>query len=357
MTKLPPTQADIEVTSADETDRSHADNTLASQATTFPSVHYVVSQTEDSNLENVFRHGPDSNSSYGTNPYPGVVFDNSGSNSRQVSGASQAPGTSFMTNRLGEIDSSGHQNPAVGAFASQEWVPPYGPFLDFAPQPVYEPTGELAREQIDTFEEFDNPPLRSTSSFSQSHPTVPYTATSDPSSSIDPPPLKATFAPPPPLKSVLKRKSESESASTRIFEGTKRQESVDSTTGRTRNVSFGRMSNSSVSPSGEGLPSPDLTANEPTVRSATAPGGKAKSQKPVEHAPQNHTSAKVPPGTGRSSARISGLLYKGDLSSASMLPAEKVFPIQIGSELFRLSGASISSDGLYPTYPYCSFES
>jgi hypothetical protein len=28
------------------------------------------------------------------------------------------------------------------------------------------------------------------------------------------------------------------------------------------------------------------------------------------------------------------------------LPPEKVFPIQIGSELFRLSGASISSDGL-----------
>jgi hypothetical protein len=30
---------------------------------------------------------------------------------------------------------------------------------------------------------------------------------------------------------------------------------------------------------------------------------------------------------------------------ADMLPAGKVFPIQIGSELFRLSGASLSSDG------------
>jgi hypothetical protein len=28
-----------------------------------------------------------------------------------------------------------------------------------------------------------------------------------------------------------------------------------------------------------------------------------------------------------------------------ILPAGKVFPIQIGSELFRLSGASIASDG------------
>lgn len=29
------------------------------------------------------------------------------------------------------------------------------------------------------------------------------------------------------------------------------------------------------------------------------------------------------------------------------LPHEKVFPIQIGTELFRLSGASLSSDGMY----------
>jgi hypothetical protein len=30
----------------------------------------------------------------------------------------------------------------------------------------------------------------------------------------------------------------------------------------------------------------------------------------------------------------------------TILPHEKVFPIQIGSELYRLSGASISSDGM-----------
>jgi hypothetical protein len=29
-----------------------------------------------------------------------------------------------------------------------------------------------------------------------------------------------------------------------------------------------------------------------------------------------------------------------------ILPHERVFPIQIGSELFKLSGASISSDGM-----------
>lgn len=36
-----------------------------------------------------------------------------------------------------------------------------------------------------------------------------------------------------------------------------------------------------------------------------------------------------------------------------ILPHEKVFPIQIGSELFRLSGASISSDGQYFSYMSC----
>jgi hypothetical protein len=37
----------------------------------------------------------------------------------------------------------------------------------------------------------------------------------------------------------------------------------------------------------------------------------------------------------------------------TVLPAGKVFPIQIGSELFRLSGASISSDGLYSPFKLC----
>ena len=32
----------------------------------------------------------------------------------------------------------------------------------------------------------------------------------------------------------------------------------------------------------------------------------------------------------------------------NILPHERVFPIQIGSELFKLSGASISSDGNRP---------
>jgi len=43
-----------------------------------------------------------------------------------------------------------------------------------------------------------------------------------------------------------------------------------------------------------------------------------------------------------SKRRIAGLP-----NFTTVLPAGRVFPIQIGSELFRLSGASISSDGQY----------
>lgn len=51
---------------------------------------------------------------------------------------------------------------------------------------------------------------------------------------------------------------------------------------------------------------------------------------------------------GQPAARPPGILASDqDPNPKSTLPAEKVFPIQIGSELFRLSGASIGSDGQF----------
>lgn len=57
--------------------------------------------------------------------------------------------------------------------------------------------------------------------------------------------------------------------------------------------------------------------------------------------------------SGNVSAEIPGILRdpiaagarKMNTDIPDILPHEKVFPIQIGSDLFRLSGASISSDG------------
>jgi hypothetical protein len=50
------------------------------------------------------------------------------------------------------------------------------------------------------------------------------------------------------------------------------------------------------------------------------------------------------PGILRESMVTSGRKMNTDIPD--ILPHERVFPIQIGSELFRLSGASISSDGM-----------
>lgn len=45
-------------------------------------------------------------------------------------------------------------------------------------------------------------------------------------------------------------------------------------------------------------------------------------------------------------------LHGGDVHKIpQILPRERVFPIQIGGELFKLSGASLSSDG--PSCPLC----
>jgi len=51
-----------------------------------------------------------------------------------------------------------------------------------------------------------------------------------------------------------------------------------------------------------------------------------------------------PPGILRDPAVLNARKMNTDIPH--ILPHERVFPIQIGSELFRLSGASISSDGM-----------
>lgn len=55
-----------------------------------------------------------------------------------------------------------------------------------------------------------------------------------------------------------------------------------------------------------------------------------------------------PPGILRDPAVLSARRLNTDIPEH--LPHERVFPIQIGSGLFRLSGASISSDGMYPDF-------
>ena len=72
-----------------------------------------------------------------------------------------------------------------------------------------------------------------------------------------------------------------------------------------------------------------------------APSGTASTLPPSQDEKQSTDL----PGILRDPVITQARKYNTDIPN--ILPHERVFPIQIGSELFRLSGASISSDGLY----------
>ncbi|PNS15207.1 hypothetical protein CAC42_8208 [Sphaceloma murrayae] len=104
------------------------------------------------------------------------------------------------------------------------------------------------------------------------------------------------------------------------------------------------------------VPSPDTTLRDTSIETTQGPtNGSPKSNDTAKSAglssqtiTEEHTNrAQRPPQTRvtRSEERRIIAELKG---SPFVLPARLVFPIQIGSELFRLSGASISSDA--PSY-------
>jgi len=66
--------------------------------------------------------------------------------------------------------------------------------------------------------------------------------------------------------------------------------------------------------------------------------------KKTSTAPLNAIVSTEPPGILRDDAAARARKLNTDIPN--ILPHERVFPIQIGSEMFRLSGASISSDGM-----------
>jgi hypothetical protein len=63
--------------------------------------------------------------------------------------------------------------------------------------------------------------------------------------------------------------------------------------------------------------------------------------------PVEETTVQNLPGILREPLVATAPARKMNTDIPNILPHERVFPIQIGSELFRLSGASISSDGMY----------
>lgn len=71
--------------------------------------------------------------------------------------------------------------------------------------------------------------------------------------------------------------------------------------------------------------------------------GQFSAQGSVTPTPMDEIRSTEVPGILRESSLVA---RKMNTDIPNILPHERVFPIQIGQELFRLSGASISSDGM-----------
>lgn len=315
-----------------------SDRDLASPAISISSVQYG-GQSRLPNQGNPHLLGSGA-AAYTTNPYSGAGFDALSFPANHAPLISPGHAALYTTRSPDELGTSSNQTATLGNFGSQAWVSP-SPYLSFAPQPIYEPTGELIDEHIHTFDQFDSPPSRPSSEILTAQRALQPTGTAGHLFSANSSSSKGIIAPPPPLRSALKRKADSDANSPSNSESGRRKQSVESGFAPARTVSFSRMSDSE----GDGLGSSEAVIDEPSLRSGPSRSAKPGSQKPGEQGFQGRGSVRSPLSTPKPAAKGTGILYKQKPSSPSILPPEKVFPIQIGSELFRLSGASISSDG------------
>jgi hypothetical protein len=240
--------------------------------------------------------------------------------------------------------------PIGGAsFGSQPWTGLSAPILDFAPRISYEPTGELIHETVHNFEAFDVPhdsnhqPL---STINLRHPPLSLLEGSAGISATDGASSVAASVPFGLPRSALKRKTSSVTAKSpeasvekkvRLQSAPETQSGTNPTLAHGRSVTFERMSNIGPTSPDDGSNTSELAGSR---ASASLTAGNRRTR-------QSSNSTARPPILPSSSSQ--GSFRRGTRTSSahppSILPPEKVFPIQIGSDLFRLSGASISSDG------------
>lgn len=172
----------------------------------------------------------------------------------------------------------------------------------------------------------------------------------------DPPPPPARMSSIASTQTSLKRKSESEPSSAILPVGepqpppAKKPAKTRSSSNTTPVVTqadrrpMATRSQSAASATGTAAaPRPTLTA-EKSVESTTPREGEPSSARPAATEEEQTSPATERASAANKSRKIVEISSKFN----NILPAGKVFPIQIGSELFRLSGASISSDA--PSY-------
>ena len=221
-------------------------------------------------------------------------------------------------------------------------------FTDFANH--YEPQGELVQElqnQAVPNNDFSIPlpvsnPEPIYQSLQQVQSTQPTTNAQNP---LSPPPKPPSR---PILQTGMKRKAESEPGSA----VSQTQSLPPELQHQQQNPA--KRANKSRSSSSASITSPVVaTTNEARRTSMPQTASTTTAFEPpaqLQSATSDPQSQKKPPskGTGPQGRVIDVSKPRRTAESsgaADVLPAGKVFPIQIGSELFRLSGASISSDG------------
>jgi hypothetical protein len=221
-------------------------------------------------------------------------------------------------------------------------------FSDFTGQ--YEPQGELVQE-------LQNQPVP-TNDFSMPLPVgsiaSPFQGSQQPQVTTPTPfntqnPLSPPPKPPqrPVVQTGMKRKAESEpgsAVSQNASVSTETQQSQPKRQNKSRQSSESSLTSPIVPALAETRQSPVTQVVVAQTSAESIPKSNTETEKKKEQSK----------GTGPQGRVIDVSKPRRVVESTNgpdMLPAGKVFPIQIGSELFRLSGASISSDGKHsPTY-------
>ncbi|KAF1947519.1 BTB/POZ domain-containing protein [Clathrospora elynae] len=226
-------------------------------------------------------------------------------------------------------------------------------FSDFTNQ--YEPQGELVQElqnQSITTNDFSVPlPVTTTESAYQAFQHM-QSATPAPNAIQAQNPLSAPHPPPPRptqqrpvVQTGMKRKLDSEASSAVSQSASVATENPWKRQNRSRQASDASPTSPIVPALADTRPPPMTRVTTASAASEPAPQTTPQENAPVER--QKEQSKGTGP-QGRVIDVSTPRRVQGSAGGLDILPAGKVFPIQIGSELFRLSGASISSDA--PSY-------
>ena len=306
------------------------------------------SSTKDGAARRISSYDTDTDFAYEANPTSDYAFCSpvyAPSNANDTYNTSANAGTSHsLASRSTNATTAPQLN--LASFGSLPLPSTSAPYLDFAPQPVYEPTGELVHEVVGELEQFNIPSsFRKTRWTAEPEAIAFGTRQTLDASAIAVPSVSFTRDQQNFPKPALKRSVEPDSDNVRQpGDQNQRPESR-----KLRKVSFEAMSGTGLTSADDedssGSEGPSNVRPGPPGRlvdnSRRGRGSRTTNESSSRSTASRSAGTRPPVTSGKGSKTPTG-------HPPSILPPEKVFPIQIGSDLFRLSGASISSDA--PSY-------